>query len=72
MAERDDGEIFELGGGSMLRSGRSEPPPCVRPLQCPFESCIATDWLFTVVVTDFAGNESIPASVRSASSAATG
>ena len=64
MAERDDGEIFELGGGSYapLRAFGTTTVP-FDPFECPFESCIATDWLFTVVVTDFAGNESIPASV---------
>ena len=64
MAERDDGEIFELGGGSYapLRALGTTTVP-FDPFECPFESCIATDWLFTVVVTDFAGNESVPASV---------
>ncbi|MEO8602858.1 MAG: DUF4215 domain-containing protein [bacterium] len=63
-AERDDGEIFELGGGSFvppLAAGTTTVP--FDPFICNGGNCLATDWFFTVTVTDGAGNSSIPASV---------
>ncbi len=63
-AERDDGEIFDLGGGTYVPPfafGTTTIP--FSGFQCATGNCAATNWLFTVVVTDLAGNESIPASV---------
>ena len=63
-AERDDGEIFELGGGVYtppFAFGTTTVP--FDGFECALGNCIATDWFFTVVVTDVQGHESEPASV---------
>ncbi len=64
IAERDDGEVFEIGGGFFqmpFAFGTTTVP--FSGFTCDGGGCIATDWLFTVVVTDVAGNPSEPASV---------
>lgn len=63
-AERDDGEMFELGGGSFAMPfafGTTTVP--FDGFTCDGGGCVATDWFFTVVVTDVAGNASEPSSV---------
>jgi len=66
IAERDDGEIFEIGVGAyaMPFAFGTTRVPFDDGFTCTTGPCIATDWVFTVIVTDLAGNASVPASVQ--------
>ncbi|MGH7292805.1 MAG: hypothetical protein ACREJT_16415 [Myxococcota bacterium] len=65
IAERDDGEIFEIIGGSYALpfAFGTTSVPFDDGFTCAGDNCTATDWFFIVVVTDLAGNASVPASV---------
>jgi cysteine-rich repeat protein len=65
IAERDDGVIFEIDGGPfpMPFEFGTTTVPFNTGFTCASGNCVATDWLFTVVVTDLLGNQSEPASI---------
>ena len=64
VAERDDGATFALGGGSFAQPvGLAITAVPFAGFECDGGGCVPTDWLFTIVATDLAGNDSLPASI---------